>query len=248
MDWHDIVYYLFHVLGFLGVTFFAIIYSKKFNLAFWRVGLCVVCTYIVGYAFMYFQCWVESGFRVFGGNNIVRTFIWIPLLAWPFAKLFKIDWKLSTVIIAPMLCIIHGISHFGCIFAGCCYGYPWEYGIYNHVFDTNLFPIQIIEALVAIAIVIMTIVWTHNHNYDRNCKAYPLMLILFGSTRFILEFFRDNTKLFWGLSDLAIHAFVMFVVGMIWFFLPWDKIIEKMKNKGKKEEAQVEVNNTENRP
>ena len=45
------------------------------------------------------------------------------------------------------------------------------------------------------------------------------MLILFGSTRFLLEFLRDNEKLFWGISNLAIHAFIMFVVGVVWYFV-----------------------------
>jgi prolipoprotein diacylglyceryltransferase len=40
---------------------------------------------------------------------------------------------------------------------------------------------------------------------------------MFGSTRFLLEFARDNEKLFWGISNLAIQAFIMLVVGIMLF-------------------------------
>jgi prolipoprotein diacylglyceryltransferase len=45
------------------------------------------------------------------------------------------------------------------------------------------------------------------------------MLVLFGSTRFLFEFLRDNEKMFWGISNLAIHALFMFVVGVIWIVI-----------------------------
>ena len=41
------------------------------------------------------------------------------------------------------------------------------------------------------------------------------MLIIFGSTRFVCEFLRDNDKLFLGISNLALHALLMFIVGII---------------------------------
>ena len=71
----------------------------------------------------------------------------------------------------------------------------------------------------AVAVIVLIVLYTREKHYRRDALAYPLMLILFGSTRFALEFFRDNEKLFWGISSLAIHAFVMFVVGVIWYFV-----------------------------
>ena len=59
------------------------------------------------------------------------------------------------------------------------------------------------------------------------------MLILFGSTRFILEFFRDNNKVFLGLSDLALHALFMTIVGISVYTAIIAKENEK-KNKKKR--------------
>lgn len=56
------------------------------------------------------------------------------------------------------------------------------------------------------------------------------MLMLFGYSRFFLEFLRDNDKLFWGISGLALRTMLNGVVGTIAYFLI------KRKNK-------IQVNN-----
>jgi len=60
-----------------------------------------------------------------------------------------------------------------------------------------------------------------------NGELYPLMMMLFGSTRFIWEFFRDNEKLFFGISNLAIHALIMGVVGTAWYLTIRDRNANK---------------------
>ena len=214
------LYYLFFVLGFVSVTVFAIFYRKKFGFSLKKTLLTVVLVYFPVVAWMFFLCWAESGFKEFGGNNIVRIFIWVPLFALPVAKLLKIDFKDMVNFLAPLPCAVHGIAHYGCIFGGCCYGYPSDFfAIWNPVLREYRFAIQPIEATVAVAIIVLVVIYTREKKFDRSAQAYPIMLMLFGSTRFFLEFLRDNDKLFWGISNLAIHAFVMFVVGVIWFFL-----------------------------
>ena len=90
------------------------------------------------------------------------------------------------------------------------------WGIYNPLYKDIRFPIQPIEALTAVAIVVFLFLRAKRRNYVPDGFEYPLMLVLFGSTRFIFEFFRDNTKMILGCSNLAFHALFMFVVGVIW--------------------------------
>jgi prolipoprotein diacylglyceryltransferase len=104
------------------------------------------------------------------------------------------------------------------MFQGCCHGYPWEYGIYNHQLGYKTFPIQPIEALVAVGIVLFIWLREKKKGFKVDGEAYPLMLILFGYSRFFLEFARDNEKLIWGISSLAIHALIMGIVGTVWYF------------------------------
>ena len=73
----------------------------------------------------------------------------------------------------------------------------------------------------------MLYIWLKEKKNDFKVTGeyYPFMLILFGYSRFLLEFLRDNQKLFLGISSLAIHALVMGVVGTIWL------IKQKQKNR-----------------
>ena len=223
---NPVLYYMFHVFGFILTVVYTIVIHKRFKLPFWRTVLFIVTVFPIAYAFMWFQYWVESGFKSWG-NNIVRTFIWVPFISIPFAKLYKIDLHKAIELLAPIPCIIHGIAHFGCIFEGCCYGYPYANGIWNPTTKDYRFPNQPIEAAVAVLIVIFIIWWIAKHEFSGKSKAYALMLILFGSTRFFLEFARDNEKLFLGISSLALHALLMFGVGLFFFLVPFDRIKEE---------------------
>lgn len=215
---NQFLYYMFHVIGFIATAIFTALYTRKFKVKIWRTVVLLACVYPLVYLFMMLLCWVENGFKNFGGQNIVRIFIWIPLFVLPFAYILKINYRRALNIVAPIPLVIHGVSHFGCIFMGCCCGYPWEYGIYNPALKIRTFPIQPIEAITALLILVAVVFYCYKKKFSNTAKSYSLMLMLFGSTRFMFEFARDNDKLFWGISNLAIHAFVMFIVGFVFFF------------------------------
>ena len=54
-------------------------------------------------------------------------------------------------------------------------------------------------------------------SYNPDGTLYPLMLILYGGTRFIWEFFADNDKLFLRISELALWALLTFLIGVVWY-------------------------------
>lgn len=209
-------YDIFFALGFVSVMSGLVWFGKKLEIPLKKIVVTVLIVYPVVVLWMFTMYWIESGFRSWGGNNIVRIFVYVPLVGIPVAKLLKVDKlkMLSLLSFGPLL--VHGISHFGCIFFGCCHGYPSSFGVYNPAFQDIRFPIQPIEALGAVAIVIYLFYRAKKRNYVPDGKEYPLMLIAFGSSRFVFEFFRDNYKMVLGISDLAFHALFMFIVGVIW--------------------------------
>lgn len=213
--WSNWVYYSFHVLGFLAVILFNLWYGPKLGFSKGKSLFTTFVVYGITYIWIYIQCWAETGFRDFGGNNIVRGFVYVPLIGWPVAKLLKLSWERMCCLIAPCVCLVHGISHLGCIFGGCCRGYEWSWGIYNPVYQSITFPIQIFEALTALVIVAWLLVRARKRQYGIDPLAYPWMLVLFGFTRFLWEFGRVNKKILWGCSSLAFHALFMGVVGVI---------------------------------
>ena len=54
-------------------------------------------------------------------------------------------------------------------------------------------------------------------------RVYAMFLVTFGGTRFLLEFLRDNEKLFLGISSLALHALFMVLVGTVWLMVLYEK-------------------------
>ena len=175
--------------------------------------LLTVTVYAASAVWMFFLYWVFTG--SWGGNIIVRIFVWVPVFTLQAAKLIKKDWLTCCDFISPCLCINHGIAHLGCIFAGCCHSYYWASGIHNPVLGYKTFPIQPIEALIAVGIAVFIAIREKRKNYKVDGLSFPIMLMLFGYSRFFLEFARDNNKLFWGISELAIHALAVGIVGTV---------------------------------
>lgn len=212
----DLLYYGFHVLGFLAVFCFNVWYGNKRKIPAGKSIITTLIVYGLTYIWIYIQFWIESGFQNFGGNNIVRGFVYIPLIAWPVSKLLKLSWAQMCDFIAPCVCLCHGVSHIGCIFTGCCEGFPSSWGLYNLRYDGLAVPVQLFEALTALVIFYRLVNVNKKMQFPTNGRSYPTMLILFGSTRFIWEFFRNNEKLWLGCSSLAFHALFMALVGAIW--------------------------------
>ena len=73
-----------------------------------------------------------------------------------------------------------------------------------------------------------------SRNWVADGLEIPIMLILFGSTRFVWEFFRDNPKILWGCSNLSFHALFMFVVGAFSYII--------IKNRKKRRFEEFDVN------
>lgn len=209
----QVLYNIFFAAGFVAVFLFALIVGKKYKISKWKALVYVICVYTISTLWMFVQCWIENGFKGWGGNNIVRTFVWIPLAAWPVSKVLKIDWDRGCDFVAPCVPLVQGVAHWGCLFVGCCHGYPCSWGVYNPLLEQNVFPSPALEALVALAVFAVVCIYEKKQDYKPNGLAYPLMLMLFGYSRFLLEFLRDNRKVMFGVSTLAIHALFMALVG-----------------------------------
>ena len=152
-----------------------------------------------------------------GVSSVVRAFVYLPLVLLLCSKLFKIKWGTVCDIIAPGICAAQGVGSSACIFTGCCHGYPFAYGIYNPAYGIRLFPVQLCETGTSLLIAFYLIMRARESNYATNGKSFPIMLMLFGTARFMWELFRNNTKILWGCSDVGLHALFMVLVGAVAF-------------------------------
>lgn len=215
------LYNVFFCGGLVGLSIYLLSVCKYYAISKKKAIVFIILVYGSSLLWMFFLYWADSGFKNWGGNNIVRIFWWLGVFVFPVSKLLKLDYLKALDFVSPCLCINHGIAHFGCIFAGCCHGYPCDWGIYSNNTGYRCFPIQPIEALIALGIV--GYIWRREKKkgYGEGIDglSFPIMLMLFGYSRFFLEFLRDNHKVFLGISDLAIHALVNAVVGTAAYFL-----------------------------
>jgi prolipoprotein diacylglyceryltransferase len=229
--WGTVIYDWVVILAFVVQFVFLFFYRKQNNFSLKEAAITVSLVYPVAYFWMLVLAWVENGFTNWGANNIVRVYVYIPLIAIPVAKILKCSAGKVIDYVAPSLALQQVIGHSVCPFAGCCHGYYCEWGIWNPVMQTTLFPIQWVECLVALAIVIFLVWYAKKERYAGKGMVYAMFLVTFGSTRFFLEFLRDNDKLILGISGLAFHALFMTVVGLVWMAF----IDETEKQKKKKQ-------------
>lgn len=211
--WNSLFYNIFFAAGFVAVFLCAWFTCKNYKIPRGKALLFIVLVYTISVIWMFFQCWVENGFKGWGGNNIVRTFVWIPAAVWIVGKIMKVDWLRGCDFVAPCVPLVQGVAHWGCLFVGCCHGYSCSWGVYNPLLEDNVFPSPALEASVALIIFAVICVYEKKRDYKPNGLAYPLMLMMFGYSRFFLEFLRDNRKVVFGASTLALHALFMALVG-----------------------------------
>lgn len=129
--------------------------------------------------------YVYSGLVFFGGlyGCILTVLIYCRMKKMPL-------YSVSAVI--PAFPLFHAFGRIGCFFTGCCYGVPWQYGItfvHSSIAPNGipLMPVQLMEAFAELVFFLVLFLLRR-----RFFKALGLYLILYGITRFLLEFLRGD--------------------------------------------------------
>ncbi|MBQ9029897.1 MAG: prolipoprotein diacylglyceryl transferase [Parasporobacterium sp.] len=157
-------------------------------------------------------------------GQYIRTGRWDPLLrggivfygaliggaigAFIGSLIAKDDLREYLDIVVPVIPLGHAIGRIGCFCAGCCYGHPTDSPlgvIYTHPAGgapagISLLPLQLIES--GVNLVIFGILMLVSSRTVSRYLTTILYCILYGTARFILEFFRyDSIRgMAWGLS------------------------------------------------
>ena len=211
-------YYGFHVLGFVASLIYLYFVFPKYEVKRLN-GFCLAAlTYLTAYALMLVLFWIITG--RFGGQNVIRIFLFLPIILLLYANTFGVDYKKSLDFAAPVLCIAQAFGKIGCTKSGCCESWlQVSWGVYNPYTETRLFPVQLAEGLTSLIIAIAVIMIAYRRSFRCGGITMAWMWVMFGSTRVIWEFFRAEEKLFWGLSELALWSVALTVAGVIWLIL-----------------------------
>ena len=206
-------------------------YGQKYGFSRRRSLLLGVVAVTVDYIAIILLTWIENGFTNFGAQNAVRVFVVNPLLIYCVSKFLEVDYRKYCDYNAFPGILWYGLGHIACITEGCCGGYAYYEGTFmykvaNFLTGTNMLPQQIIESASALLTAAVLYWIGHKKNFQTKGYMYYIMLILYGSQRFIFEFFRDNEKIVVfgdmasadgviGLSSLSLWALAMLVEGAI---------------------------------
>ena len=207
-------YWIFTVPTLLSVS---LLLGRKYGVGIKKLIPIVAIVYFSQSALTSLLYQIPLYTRGGGVSSVVRAFVYLPLVLLLCAIIFRVKWGTVCDIIAPGICAAQGVGSSACIFTGCCHGYPFAHGIYNPAYGIRLFPVQLCETGTSLLIAFYLIVWARESNYATNGKSFPIMLMLFGTARFMWEFFRNNTKILWGCSDVGLHALFMVLVGAVAF-------------------------------
>ena len=204
------LYYTFWFLGAVAVVIGGYLLGKRFGFGFAKSVLYVVGTVVTGYLLLWATSWVFGGGKM-NGLNFIRIVTFLPVPIFLLTRIFRDPFGDVADFLAPLIAIFHGVTHLGCIFEGCCHGYPASWGLYSNAAGTVCFPLQPIEAVSSLLVAAVLLVMM-KRNIQKG-KLYGWYLVLFGATRFVWEFLRDNEKIWCGISELAFHALAALVLG-----------------------------------
>lgn len=235
------LYTLMGGLGYLSAIIFISVRMKRINLSYKELFFSLILTIVLGFigarilyaiARIAAKGFSPKGFMndlLHGGIVFYGGMLGILLGCTIFASIThrKIHDVLDFAL--PAIPLFHCIARIGCLFAGCCYGVEWSWGVRNPVHsDGLLFPVQIFESACNLLIFISIMIWQRVRRSDR--FSAEIYLAAYGICRFILEFFRgDVSRGIWadGLStsqhiSLAILA-VLFIRGLVLLIRSYNK-------------------------
>ena len=187
-----------------------------------------------------------SGLTYYGGFFLATFSIFL------YTKKKKISFLTVADSFSIPMILGYGIARLGCHFAGDGdYGFPtdlpigvnYENGTYppsiafknfseitanfpNGIVPNNtpLHPTPVYEFLICLTIFL--IFWKRREKIFQNGKMFSLYLMLVGSERLFIEFFRINERIFFNLTEAQIFSILLILFGILFFI----KIKQNEKN------------------
>lgn len=193
------------------------------DIALWKYPIFSIFLTVVGVAGTMLMFFIESG--RFGGTSFYGAVLFVPVLILP-TCLMRIPYGSVLDLCAPAICLMLAIMKVDCIMSGCCIGkYLPSLGFQ--------FPSQIVEMITAV-IIMFVLLWIEKKPRWKN-SLYAYFLILYGSTRFVLNWFRYGlTPFVWKLPQGNFWSVIAVFVGAIWLYLFVKKVSNDSRNTRKK--------------
>ncbi len=182
------------------------------GLPMWKTLLSAAVLTILGVLGAKLMFLIESGF--WAGTSFYGAMFFPPLFMVLLALLLRVPPLTLLDLCAPAECVMLAILKMQCAVNGCCVGILLTItadGTYIR------FPSQIIELLNALVLMVM-LLWLIRKGTWQG-RIYPIYMLLYGITRFILNLLRDTKPFLLGLPAGNFWSLVAIVIALIWLRL-----------------------------
>ena len=204
------------VVAYIVVAAFNLFWRRHYGYKWFRT-LLITLAFLLSFELLYlFLGWALLGFTDFGFRDFVTGCAFVPLLAIGIGRLFKDDWRKLLDFITPGFSLALATIKVSCCFAGCCFGPPYTYGMWNPIFKQNLFPIQLVEMAMGLVFLVILMNIAKKREYHVDGTLYAWFMVFYGVGRFFTEFIHVNVKLVLGISVFGFWALATLLVGIIW--------------------------------
>ena len=194
--------------------------AKKLNIKWWAALILTGLRWFIGGNLSAFIYDLHNGFTANSGF-LTMSYVYIPLILAPVYLLFRIKWRTACDYLAITLAVFQWPIHIGCIFKSCCHGYESAFGIWNAYLGAYVFPIQIVNVITALLTACLLIFIMKRAAFRPTGTLYPILLVLHGTERFLLDFCRGTRKDIFGMTYAQLHAAFMIVVGVAVLSIMW---------------------------
>ena len=147
--------------------------------------------------------------------NMGVSFLFFCLIAAALAYVVKLP-VLTALDILPIAYILgRGVAILGCLFTGCCQGFPCGFGVYSSRSACVTFPTVLMDSFFSIGIAAYLIFLTRKLRYAGTGRVAAMALILFGILRVVIDVLRDNHKLILLLTFEGFCGIVYIIAGAL---------------------------------
>jgi len=194
----------------LGLT---VVRRRKYQVSLIKWIPLTLSIALMGLLGTYIMFWIENG--EWYGQSFFGAVLFYPVLLLPVAIIFRVQLlELLDYATPPGLALLAPFK-LNCYMGGCCGGRVLIYdenGIPTH------FPSQLVELFVAIILTCIMLRLETIPKYKH--KIYPMCLVLYGASRFILNWFRwEQEKNIIGLTAGSTWSLISCCIGLLWLWL-----------------------------
>lgn len=196
------------ILGTLAMAPVLLLCNKYYRIPLPKLLAVLVLLTITGVAGCKIMAVLEGG--VWQGQSFFGAILITPWMMCLVAIILKIPVRTVLDLYGPPVCIMLVLQKVGCYRSGCCGGRTIGYTPEG---ASIFFPSQIVEGCMAFLICVFLCLLIRKEKYRG--RIFPIFLITYGVTRFVLNLARDTEPVLWNLPFGNIWAAVSTLLGLI---------------------------------